>query len=60
MYYPSAELYEMAVEIHERAQAQQAAIQAERERPTALTHVRNIMNAKMKEQGITFKRPDMF
>lgn len=60
VYYPSAELYEIAVEIHERAQAYQAAIKAERDRPTALTNVRNIMNAKMQKQGITFKRPDMF
>ncbi|MBJ9961779.1 hypothetical protein I5730_14645 [Acinetobacter nosocomialis] len=56
VYYPSAELHQMAIEMQAQKQAEKAAIQAERERPTVLTYVRDMMAQKIKTQS-RFERP---
>lgn len=57
VYYPSAELYEMAVAIYQRRLIEQAAQKAEFERPTALTRTRDLISAKMQKQGLSLPRP---
>lgn len=57
VYYPSAELYEMAVENHTRRLAEKAALKAEHERPTAITRTRDLISAKMQKQGLSFCHP---
>ena len=55
IYYPSAELYEKALAIHERKEAEKAALQYEIDRPNAVNNARNLINAKLLKQGVSFR-----
>ncbi len=57
VYYPSAELYQMALDLQAQKLAEQAAKKAELEQPNVLNYVRNLIAQKVKTQS-RFERPN--